>query len=473
MNILIIDDDRECCEALESFIKMIKGCVTYKTSSVINALSIIKSNDIDIIFSDVEMPDLTGLDLINLTKKNKRKAEIILISGKQDVISSINALELGIYDFLVKPVDIYTIEKIIHNISSYRKIEKDVTTILENINHYPDEKKIDISSINCDLINQQIEYGGIAIYSEPLKLIYNKLSKLINYDEYPVLIEGESGVGKEAAARYIHFNGHPNEKPFVAVNCAAIPTELFESELFGYSKGAFTGAKSEGNEGFIKSAKGGTLFLDEITEVPLELQAKLLRVIQEGEFYKVGGRTKESVECRLVFASNRNTEELVENGHFRKDLYYRISPFKVQIPPLRETINAIIPLIVNFINEQNNKHSKSVTHIEAGFLKRSILYPWPGNVRELQWFIKKIILFIENETISTDHFDLSIKPPDLQPINYCSIENFVLPETPFNLELFNQTIVELALDRFNGNKTRAAEFLGLTRMQMYKRFKIK
>jgi two-component system, NtrC family, response regulator AtoC len=302
--------------------------------------------------------------------------------------------------------------------------------------------------------------------------IYKKLKKLEEYSHIPVLIEGETGTGKEIIAKYIHYENSSNKGPFIGLNCSNLSKELFESELFGYGKGSFTGADSKGKEGKIKLAQNGTLFLDEITELSLDLQAKLLRVIQEREYYKIGDNTKEILDTRIVIATNKNIQELISEKSFREDLYYRINICKVTIPPLRDRKDEIIPLSIFLLQNLRNELGKTINLVEVDALEELKNNTWPGNVRELKNFLTKLLLFDDNKTITCDRVKslLSNENNKKETIPF-DFKNIIISDEPLNLDELNHEIIKKTLEKFNGNKSKTAEFLGISRIQLYGRFK--
>lgn len=473
MNILIIDDEKDCCDALEDFIKMLPDCKVYKAYSGIKGLPIIKNNEIDIIFSDIDMPELNGIELMNLIKAGNYDTEIILISGKEDIIKSINAIELGIYDFLIKPLEINIVKKIIEEIKLKEIIKEDINKCdIKNINKFKDLEKININDLKLKNISLSSSFYRFYL-SKKMEKLYKKLDKLQSYQDIPVLIEGETGVGKEIAARYIHDNSERKSFPFIGVNCAAVNKEIFESEFFGYDKGSFTGAKENGREGYIKASEKGTLFLDEVSEIPLNLQSKLLRVLEENEYYKVGGTKKEKVNSRILFATNKNLENLAEKGLFREDLLYRINVCRISIPPLRNRKEEIIPLVIHFIDEMNNKLKNKIIKIEAGLLKELYNYDWPGNIRELKNVITSLVIFNEEPVLRLETLNLKEKMCSIKKNNFViSIDDFDLPDRSFDIEKLVNNIVKKTLKKFNGNKSKTARFLNLTRIQLYKRYRV-
>ncbi len=322
-----------------------------------------------------------------------------------------------------------------------------------------------------------------AVLSSGMKDLFQKLHKIGNARDIPVLILGDTGSGKEVMAKYIHYEVDNEKGPFVAVNCPTISKELFESELFGYTKGAFTGADPKGKDGYISQAGEGTLFLDEISEITPEFQSKLLRVIQEREYMPVGSNQTKQLKCRIIGASNQNLRELVEQGRFREDLYYRLTIVPVRLPALSERKDEILPFMRFFIEQDNKKYNKQVQYVEDSVIKLFYYYSWPGNIRELRNLITQIMIFMEGDTVRFEH--LKIKE-DLEQENTRFHESRYMPkamskkaimvkllEEPLNLEEFTMEMVEYTLNKFEGNKSKAARYLGLKREQLYNRYNIK
>ncbi|MFC7394956.1 sigma-54 interaction domain-containing protein [Scopulibacillus cellulosilyticus] len=292
------------------------------------------------------------------------------------------------------------------------------------------------------------------------------LAKKVAATDASVLITGESGVGKELFAQAIHKSSPRSDQPFIDINCGAIPASLFESELFGYEKGAFTGAAKQGKKGKIEAAKGGSLFLDEIGELPLDLQVKLLRVIQEREFYKVGGNTPIPTDIRIIAATNRDLEEMVNNGLFRQDLFYRLNVVSVEIPPLRERIEDIPELIQLYLKEFSIKYKKAVPQLEPEVMYTFLHYPWSGNVRQLRNTIERIMILIDEDVIRQNHLPNNfIKNKTDSKMNMPMMES----SSP---EIENEeTKIRYALQKTYGNKSAAAKLLGISRVTLYNKIK--
>lgn len=354
----------------------------------------------------------------------------------------------------------------------------------QNFLNTENNELIDIENIDLKPVKKfkTDQLQQFVVFSERLKGILEYLERMKVSPHVPLLITGETGSGKELIAQFMHYEVDEAAGEYIAVNCSNMNKELFEAELFGYEKGAFTGADPKGKKGYIQQASNGTLFLDEISEIDLNLQSKLLRVLETGEFYRVGGRNKQKTQCRIVFATNKNLHDLVEKGEFREDLYYRLNIVSAEAPPLNQRREEIIPMVIFFIKQMNNQWNKKVKYIEAQVLKLLHAYKWPGNIRELKNFITQIMIFIDGDTIKFDHLqmkdELDRYTTQIQsPFTEKKIESeddviYLLLEKPFNLEAFIMKLVKRTLQKFNGNKAKTARFLGLKREQLYNRYKV-
>jgi len=326
------------------------------------------------------------------------------------------------------------------------------------------------------------EMQPFCVYSQRMEKIFTRLNHLALSTAVPLMIKGPTGSGKEMVARFLHYEVDQAPGRYVAVNCTNMNREMFESELFGYTRGAFTGASNKGHEGYIRQAGEGTLFLDEISEIDLDLQAKLLRLLEEGEFYRLGSSKKETVQARVIFASNRNMGQMVKKGLLREDLYYRLNVVSVDVPGLKDRREEILPLVEDFIHRYNNQFNKKVRFVQGKVLKFLYSYNWPGNIRELKNFITQIMIFNEDDTIRVNHLEVKDEMDRLQtqtqsnamPPHSRSGSDIIdqLLEEPFNLEDFTMEIIRRTLKKFNGNKAQTARFLGLKREQLYNRYKI-
>jgi two-component system response regulator PilR (NtrC family) len=438
-NILVVDDERSMREFLSILLER-EGYGTDKAEDAEQALRLLDTGVYDLVISDVSMPGLSGLDLLERIKLVTPETAVLLITAFSTAEQAVEAMKLGAYDYIPKPFKVEEIKVLVRNALEKRQL------VRENL-----------------LLRRQMEerysFSGIIGKSAKMRDMYTLIEKVAN-STATVLILGASGTGKELAAKAIHYNGPRREKRFVAVNCGAIPETLMESELFGHLKGAFTGALSD-RPGLFEQAEGGTLFLDEIGEVPLQLQAKLLRVLQEREFRRIGDSIDRKADVRIIAASNRDIEEQVKEGSFRGDLYYRLDVVQVKMPPLRERPEDIPLLIEHFYRKFAGEPEEGRT-ITGDAMKALMLYPFPGNVRELENIVERALV-IGDRVISIDslpgHVTSSHKGP--KPDEALTIE----PEG-INLEAYLDGIEKRyllqALDQCSGVKKKAAQLLGMS-----------
>ena len=376
--ILVVDDDEQMRVALSATLKHLKfEPVVAKDAK--EALKYLKKEQFDVILSDLKMPKMDGLEFLKETKKISENTPFIMITAFGDVKTAVEAMKLGAFDFILKPFSQEALKKVI-------------------------DMAISHSSLSKTAPKEEVEADEFIVSSPAMKKIIELAAKVAKTDA-TVLLIGESGTGKEVLARFIHRNSPRANKNFVAVNCAAIPSNLLESEMFGYEKGAFSGA-IKSHPGKFEQADKGTLLLDEISEMPLELQAKLLRVLQEKVIDRIGATKPKEVDVRIICTTNRNIEEDVKEGKFREDLYYRISVFPIRIPPLRERRDEIEQLAYHFLNRFSRQFGKNITKFDKGVLELLENYPWPGNIRELQNVIERAVVLAEGNTITKDEIFL-------------------------------------------------------------------
>ncbi|MFA3783821.1 sigma-54-dependent transcriptional regulator [Melioribacteraceae bacterium 4301-Me] len=445
--ILIVDDDELVCTSLKKALVKL-GYETEVCVDANDALDIIKRFEPDVILLDIYLTKLNGLDLLKEAKKKFNHIPVIMITGYSDVNIAVKAIKYGAYDFLLKPIDLeqlnFVIKKALENLALRLEIDK-----LQEI-------------LASDKITK--EYFGP---SKKIQKIVNIAEKLAKSPDTTILLEGESGTGKEVFAKFIHQNSPRYNKAFVKINCAAIPRELAESELFGHEKGAFTGAQQKTKLGKFELADGGTILLDEVGELSLDLQVKLLRVLQEKKFYRVGGEKEISVDVRVIAATNKNLEDEVNNGKFREDLYYRLNVAKIQIPPLRERKEDIPFLTYSLLKELGIKLNREVEFVEdevIDFLKN---YYWKGNIRELQNALERAILLMDGNRFRIDHINFLVDKFDKE--NEVINKDEFLLKIPSNGIKIDTVIKKLILETLkitNGNQVRAAKILGLSRSKL-------
>lgn len=387
--ILVVDDDVGICESVDWILRQ-KGyeCVVTNTGSA--GLEQLQSCEFDLIITDLKLPDMTGLDLIDSMKRMELEVPIILMTSFSSVESAIEALRKGAIDYVIKPF---------HN--------EDFSFAVERALHERITRRENAALKRS--LRKILTKNRIIGESEGIRKMLGIIQRIATTDAN-VLIQGESGTGKELVAQALHYGGNRAERPFVPVNCGAIPSELLESELFGHTKGAFTGAVAA-SEGLIREASGGTLFLDEISEMPLNIQVKLLRVIQERQVRPLGSTHSYVTDTRFVAASNRNLKAETELGTFRADLYYRLNVITIQVPPLRERGKDIEILAQYFIEYHSRKLGNRIRGMRHDFLEFLNKYDWPGNVRELENMIERAVILAESDILTcNDLVDMPAVP---------------------------------------------------------------
>lgn len=439
--ILVIDDDMEMCGMLSDVLKG-EGFSVTTTGDSLEASKILKREDFDVIVTDLKMKGLKGLDLLEVAHRVAPLTPVIIITAFGTIESAIKAMKMGAYDYITKPFQmdeiILTVRKALEN----RLLKKEVIRLKKEV-------------------ESRYDFHQLIGKSPSMQKIYDLIERISNSSSN-VLITGESGTGKELVAKAIHYNGVRKEGPFIAINCAAIPETLLESELFGYKKGAFTDAKSD-KKGLIFEANEGTLFLDEITEMPLTLQAKLLRVIEERDVRPIGDTNSYPIDVRIISTSNRDIVASIQQGRFREDLYYRLKVIDIEMPPLRERREDIPVLVQHFIHKFSKELKKGVSEVSKDALKILVNYFWPGNVRELENIIQRAITLSQHEVILPEDLPASI----IQKTDEKLFEKAI--EEKFTLDQLEKEYIKKVLIETGGNKSKAAERLGLDRKTLYRK----
>ncbi|WP_444998359.1 sigma-54-dependent transcriptional regulator [Aliikangiella sp. IMCC44359] len=433
INILLIEDEFD----QRQLIKAILEAEHYQVTDVDNGelgVKLLEKKDFDIVISDWKLPGINGNQVLEQLKQSSPGTGFILITAHSDASHAINIIRAGADDYLPKPFDknslLFTIKKLVYS----RQIESENNELKRQVKH---------RSKLLDMIGQ----------SSAMNKLYQRIEKAAPTNA-TILITGESGTGKELAARAIHQLSHLNNSPFLPVNCAAIPESLAEAELFGAEKGAYTGAHKN-RIGKLESAHNGTIFLDEVGELPLLIQSKLLRFIQEGTINRVGSNQEIKLNVRIVTATNRALLEEVEKGNFREDLYYRLNVIPVVIPSLRNRQEDIFPLIQHFIKVCCLENNMPIKQLSAPALKAMLAYSWPGNVRQLRNTVERLTLLSLENTISLDDVD------ELELHQANDESNFILPQQGINWEIHEKDCLLQALSHCNNNRTQAAKLLGL------------
>ncbi len=454
ISILVIDDEHRVVDEITEFLKGQKYRVFSSTKPLLG-LDILKNNKIDIVILDIKMPDIDGIQMLAKIKKIKPEVEVIMISGHGDMDTVIKAMRLGASDYFQKPFRLIEINNAITRTKRFIALSKELKETKKDINFL---SKILLENIGAQLIGS----------SNHLEKLINKMSKVAQTDNTSVLILGESGTGKELVAHGIHYLSKRNKNTFYSVNCSAIPESLFESEFFGHKKGAFTGAFTD-KEGWFEIAHNGTLFLDEISDMPLDQQAKLLRVLEERKVNKVGSRESKKVNVRVIAASNKNLKRLAQENKFRLDLFHRLSIFVIEIPPLRERKEDIPVLLKHYLNIYANQMGKNISDINKDVIKRLTDYEFPGNIRELKNFIESAVILCEGENLTSEHF--SIFNDNSTPYNDKTDINTNIDENTFSLIENEKRTILKALEKTGYHKRKSAELLGITWQALDRRMK--
>ena len=439
--IYIIDDDPDLREVL---------CVALETQFQVKAFSTatsgidaVRDDPPDLILLDIGLPDLSGIDALRQIKKHQPDVLVIMVTASSDINTAIASMKLGASDYMMKPINLDALEVGVQNALEKIRLRKEVQMLQEK---YLKE------NIPC--------FVG---ESNAIQDVMHFVDKVAKAHDTPVLILGETGTGKELIASAIHYKSPQFNGPFITLNCSAIPKDLIESELFGYEKGAFTGAKAAGKNGLVEQAADGTLFLDEVGDLSLEAQAKLLRFLEEGEYYRVGGTRKLQIRTRVVSATNKDLDDMVEKDLFRRDLYYRLAVIKVEVPSLNKRRDDIAPIANHFLVEFSQKHDKAFSgfSIEAEDVLKT--YRWQGNIRELRNIVERGILVGSGPELTPDDLGLVRRDGDGTPPPVESETGIPpLPEGGLDLQALEEHYIREALKKTGGNETRAAKLLRMS-----------
>jgi DNA-binding NtrC family response regulator len=446
LNLLIVDDERSIREGCRDVAQGI-GYTTYIADNAEHALRVLDSTCVDVVLLDLRLPGIGGLEVLKEVKQRRPETVVIVMTGYASVQSAVQAMKQGAFDYITKPFNLDELRLILDRVLGH----------------------LQLSSENR-ILRQQVKsregFGAVVGRSPEMEKLYRIISKAA-HSSHPVLILGESGTGKELVARSIHFSGPYRDRPFVAIDCGSLVPSLIESELFGYVKGAFTGA-NKSKEGLLQAADGGTIFLDEIGELPVDLQSKLLRALQEKEFRPVGGTKAVPVDVRVLAATNRDLEHAVAQGTFRKDLYFRLNVLTLRIPPLRGR-KQDIPLLVGHFLERLGRSTGVQRNISDEALKLMLAYEWPGNIRELENCIERACALSSGPTIHLADLPSSIQNwrEQTEPASETMISRRgILPIA----EMEKQAILG-AIEQLHGDKLEAARLLGIGKTTLYRKLK--
>ncbi len=435
--VLVVDDDASLRRVTQVQLQQ-AGFETSTAADGAEALAILHKSPPDLVISDLKMPAMSGIELLRRIRTEYPEMLVVMLTAYGTVESAVEAMRAGAYDYITKPVHPDELEMVARRTLEHLQLLEENRSLRSSL-----DTKYGFENIigRSNSLVQVLEMAARAAHTEAT-----------------VLIHGETGTGKELLAKAVHFNSARREKPFVTINCGAIPKDLLESELFGHVKGSFTGAVAH-RKGKVESADGGTLFLDEIGEMPAELQVKLLRLIQQGEIEKVGAASAGTVDVRVIAATHRNLSAMIEDGAFREDLYYRLSVIPLELPPLRERLDDIPQLVQHFFSKLKKKHAREELALPISLMPYFTNYRWPGNIRELENIIERLVVLTPGNEITLSHL-----PPFLRR-EHPSIDslNVELPPQGISLEAIEKELILRALDKFKWNQTHAAKYLDISR----------
>jgi DNA-binding NtrC family response regulator len=445
--ILVVDDEKSQREALAGFLQKKRYNVLIAESGK-QAITQIKQTTIDLILTDMRMPEMDGSDLLLETKKINPEIDVIVMTAFGSIETATLVMKNGAADFITKPVDLEQLE-----IAIKKSLERKQLSF--------ENKRL------RELIDERLSFGGIVSASSSMALALS-IAARVAPSIANVLILGESGTGKELIAKALHIASSRANNPFIAVNMAALSDNLVESEMFGHEKGAFTGAQQQ-RKGRFELADSGTLFIDEVGDIPMSTQVKLLRVLQEQQIERIGSASPIKVDVRVVAATNRNLENMVKEGDFRKDLYYRLNVVKIPIPPLRDRKTDIPLLVDHFVRKYKELNGKDVAGVSRESMDQLMKYTYPGNVRELENIIEQAVVLAREDIINVEDLPITIQNSADEQETDSSSGNF-----QERVEAFEKNLISNAMDESNGVKTKAAEFLGMTERHLrYKLTKYK
>ena len=452
-SIYVVDDDSDMREVLSLALEPKFQVKAFSTAG--SAIEVIKDDPPDLVLLDIGLPDMSGVDALREIKKLHPEALVIMVTASTDIDTAISTMKLGASDYMTKPINVDALEISVRNALDRIRLRKEVQALQEK---YLKE------NIPC--------FVGESNAIQDVMQFVDKVAKAI---DTPVLILGETGTGKELIASAIHYKSPNFNGPFLTLNCSAIPRDLIESELFGYEKGAFTGAQAAGKKGLVEQAADGTLFLDEVGDLSLEAQAKLLRFLEEGEYYRVGGTKKLRIQTRVVSATNKDLVAMIEKDLFRRDLYYRLAVIKVEVPSLNNRRDDIVPIARHFLSEFGSKHGKSFTGFSLeteGYLKN---YQWQGNIRELRNLVERGILVGPGPELTPQDLGLEGGFEGVSPQSAEGDSGTpTLPDEGLDLQALEEHYLREALTKAGGNETKAAKLLRMSYYSFrYRRKKLK
>ena len=444
IRILVVDDEPAMCQLVSDAL-VIQNLEPVTANSADQAMEIVRSQDLDVVLTDVKMPGRTGLELCGELTDLRPELPVIVMTAFGNMETAIDALRNGAFDFVTKPFEMDLLAAAVRRAINHRQLTQQVRMLREK------------------LASETSQFGHLIGQSTPMTELFDLLARIADTHS-TILIHGESGTGKELVARCLHDRSSRRDEPFVAINCAAVPESLLESEIFGHTKGAFTGADSE-KPGLFQRADGGTLFLDEIGEMPLAMQAKLLRVLEDSRVRPVGGNQEIPVNTRVICATNRDLKKEVECGQFRQDLFFRLNVIPVEVPPLRIRGSDILLLAQHFLEHYSKQIDRPIKSIAPAAADRMLKYRWPGNVRELRNVVERAVALTRMNQLTLEDLPESIREfkPDKMVL---SVED---PAQLLPMAEIERQYIEKVLRATGGNKTLSAKLLGFDRTTLYRK----
>jgi DNA-binding NtrC family response regulator len=443
--IMVLDDEPDIRLEINEFLTS-RNFIVFEASAPSEAFRILKASPIDIAIIDIRLPEMNGLDVLKKIRAAHPLIQAVMMSGHGDMDAVIHALRLGAVDYFQKPFQLQDMLATIEKTRNYKfkSVQQDGDYFDYTLDH---------------TVIKESSTSSLIIASAAMKSVVKKMKLVAQSKDTTVMITGESGTGKELIARGIHYMSPRKDKPFHAVNCSSIPDELFESEFFGYKKGAFTGANTD-KPGWFEAADGGTLFLDEIGDLKLSLQAKLLRIMEDRQISRLGSTSTKKIDVRIVAATNQDLARLILEGRFRQDLYYRINTFVINLPPLRERPEGIPVLVSHYLDYYCHKMGREVPTLDDAVMAALMTYDFPGNVRELKHMIERSLILCEGDFLAFEHFD-HLKLKHLDPVKEQNVST-----RPGSLDEIEKASIEIALEHSNNNKSMAARILQISRQAL-------
>ncbi len=449
--VLIVDDERTLARAVRAFL-VESGYDAEVAPDGEQALGMLETLRPDVVFSDMRLPGMNGVELLRRIREFDPSIPVVIMTAYGTIEGAVEAVKLGAFDYLKKPVDLEELQLLADRAREHSQLQLEL-------------------SYHRRRAASDLPFGAVLGESPAMRAVLEQARQIATLDETPpVLVIGETGTGKGLVARTIHAGSSRASKPFIEVNCTALPATLMEAELFGHERGAFTDAK-ESRMGLFEAAEGGFLFLDEVGDVELSLQGKLLKAVEERTVRRVGGIRDRKIDVRILAASNRDLERESHRERFRRDLYFRLAVILLRLPPLRERGEDVLTLAQHFLRRFSAKYGKQVERLDPRALDRLLSYPWPGNVRELSHVIERAVLWSKGPLLDVEHLALEVPPDQAEPGSDTAAGLPTKRPAGMELEQWERSLIEQALRESDGNQTRAAQRLGISRDTLRYRLK--